>query len=75
MNSVVFFFFGERETEREREIRCDFGLFVNGYESEFLIICYDFGFFCFWRVGNYHQLIVLNWLDQLGDRIFYANLL
>ena len=71
--SSVFFFFGERE--REKEIRCDFGLFVNGYGFKFLIICCDFGFFLFLGMGNYHQLIVWNWLDQLGDRIFYVNLL
>ena len=54
---VLFFFFFSfffffLFSEREREIRCDFGLFVNGYGFKFLIICCDFGFFCFWVWGT-----------------------
>ena len=68
-----FFFFFQRERERLGVI-LDYLLMAISLSFWLFVMILDF-FFCFWRVGNYHQLIVWNWLDQLGDRIFYVNLL
>ena len=69
-----FFFFFPFFREREREIRCDLGLFVNGYKFEFLIICYDFGFFLFLEGGELSPINCVKLAWSIGcDRIFYVN--
>ena len=63
--SSVCFFFSEKERERKR-LGVILGYLLMAMGSSFWLFVVILDFFCFWGVGNYHQLIVWNWLWSIG---------